>query len=300
MKFNKPAKTFDEQVEILENRGIIIQDKESAVHYLSHLNYYRFGAYWLPFEADHKSHHFKAGVTFEDILNLYIFDRELRLLLLDGIERIEVSLRTQWAYQMAHKHGSHAYLNPDLSNNPSWHQHNIKSLQKELSRSDEVFVHHYKSKYKDPLDMPPVWSVCEVMSLGLLSRFYKSIKPEQTKTIIAKTYYLPSAIVISFIEHLAHVRNICAHHNRLWNRRMTKTMQIPHSSKLKELTHNFNKETHAQRKIYNTLVMIVYLMDIISPNNHWMSKLKNLISTHTVDTRMMGFPDNWQQLSIWK
>jgi len=300
MKFNKPATTFEEQVDLLESRGVIIHDKDTATHYLSHINYYRFGAYWLPFESDHQSHQFKAGITFEDILNLYVFDRELRLLLLDGIERIEVSLRTQWAYHMAHQHGVHAHLDPDLSKNPRWHTSNLKSLQKELSRSDEVFIHHYNNKYKEPAEMPPIWSACEVMSLGLLSRWYKSIKPEQTKTLIAKQYHLPSVIVVSFIEHLAHVRNICAHHNRLWNRRMTKTMQIPNSKRLKPLTQNFNQDPKEQRKIYNTLVMIIYLMGIISPNNHWKKKLTTLISQHNIDTKMMGFPDNWKLLSIWK
>ena len=300
MKFNKPATTFEEQIDLLESRGVIIPDKKAATHYLSHINYYRLGAYWLPFESDHHSHQFQAGVTFDHILNLYVFDRELRLLVLDAIERIEVSFRTQWAYHMAHQHGVHAHLDPNLSKNPRWHSSNLKSLEKELSRSDEVFVQHYKKKYHEPADIPPIWSVCEVMSLGLLSRWYKSIKPEQTKTKIARTFHLPSGIMTSFIEHLAHVRNICAHHNRLWNRRVTKTMQIPRSSKLKELTASFNKDREAERKIYNTLVMIHYLMSIISPQNHWSDKLKTLLSEHNIDTKMMGFPDNWQQQTIWK
>src|SRR5690554_5245430 len=93
MDFTKPASTWDEQIELLRSRGLEIPDLEQARHYLSHINYYRLTGYWLPFEADHSIHRFKARASFDDVLNLYIFDREFRLLLLDAIERIEVSLR---------------------------------------------------------------------------------------------------------------------------------------------------------------------------------------------------------------
>lgn len=113
--FTKPATTYAEQVARLQQRGMLIADPAKAAFYLQHLNYYRLAAYWLPFEADHGSHTFLPGSHFDDVLNLYIFDRELRLLVLDAIERIEVSVRSQWAYQMAHIHGAHAHLDPTLA-----------------------------------------------------------------------------------------------------------------------------------------------------------------------------------------
>lgn len=95
MKFTKPPLTIEQQVEQLAARGLAIPDKARAAHYLAHLNYYRLRAYWLPFEQDAKQHRFKEGASFEHALDLYVFDRKLRLLMLDAIERIEVSLRTQ-------------------------------------------------------------------------------------------------------------------------------------------------------------------------------------------------------------
>src|SRR4051812_9935307 len=95
--FAKPPLKFNQQVQLLESRGMIIADSAKAEFYLRHLNYYRLGAYWLPFEADHASHQFAPPTSFEGVLNLYFFDREFRLLVLDAIERIEVSVRTQWA-----------------------------------------------------------------------------------------------------------------------------------------------------------------------------------------------------------
>ncbi|MEP0072405.1 MAG: Abi family protein [Marinomonas sp.] len=104
VSFNKPPKTFLEQVKILKSHDLIIQDADKAKFYLSQLNYYRLAAYCIPFETDHDTHQIMEGTTFNDVLNLYTFDRELRLLLMDAIERIEVSLRTQMSYQLSHRH----------------------------------------------------------------------------------------------------------------------------------------------------------------------------------------------------
>jgi hypothetical protein len=102
--FTKPATTQEEQVALLQKRGMIIDDVQAACFHLQHINYYRLGAYWLPFEVNHATHDFKAGTNFTTVLTLYNFDRELRLLVIDALERIEVSMRTQWTYYMAHNH----------------------------------------------------------------------------------------------------------------------------------------------------------------------------------------------------
>src|SRR5690606_747860 len=166
--FTKPSTTYDQQIAILRQRGMQVDDEEVASFYLQHLNYYRLSAYWLPFEASHNPHQFHSGTRFEDALNLYVFDRSLRLLVLDAIERIEVSVRSQWAYHLAYQHGPHAHLDISLAaNHARWHSDSLK-LTKEVQRSDEVFIRHLKAAYSESL--PPVWAVCEVMSLGLLSR----------------------------------------------------------------------------------------------------------------------------------
>ena len=121
-----------------------IPDRDYAHHYLTHLNYYQLGAYWLPFEADHSTHAFRPDTHFDDVINLYVFDRELRLLVMDAIERLEVSIRTQWAYQLAHCYGPHAYLESTIFKNNNIHQRCMTKLKEELGRSKEVFVSHYQ------------------------------------------------------------------------------------------------------------------------------------------------------------
>lgn len=130
MHFTKPPKTFAEQVELLVSRGMEIEDPERAERYLSHLNYYRLAAYWLPCEQDHSTHSFKSGTSFNTVLAHYIFDRELRLLVMDAIERLEVSLRTRWAYHLSHSYGPHAHLNGNIFKRGRWsHQVNVQNLK---------------------------------------------------------------------------------------------------------------------------------------------------------------------------
>lgn len=295
MQYNKPFQSIQQQLALLAQRGLGIDN--GADHYLKHLNYYRLSGYWLPFYENVKTHQFKNGTQFSDILNLYMFDRELRLLLLDAIERIEVSIKAQWAYFFSESYGAHSYLDCKFSNNIQWHAKNIILLEKELTRSDELFIKHYQETYTSPT-MPPIWVVCEIMSFGLLSRWLKSMKPTVPRNKIAKSYSIDYSVLVSFIEHLTYLRNVCAHHGRIWNRKMTKTMQIPRT-KPQNLISSFNLEESSSRKIYNSLVMVIYLLNIISPENHFKFRLIKLINHHAINPVAMGFPISWEERPIW-
>lgn len=290
--FTKPATTYEQQVEQLQQRGMTIDDVDTARFYLQHLNYYRLCAYWLPFEADHANHQFKPGTHFNDVLNLYIFDRELRLLVLDAIERIEVSMRGQWAYQLAHHHGPHAHLIAHLFDRKFW-QSNLDKLTEETYRSDEAFIKHHLSEYAESL--PPVWAVCEVMSLGLLSRWYNSLKPAPTRRAIAGVYGVDEKVLQSWMHHLSLVRNICAHHSRLWNREFTITPNLP-KTKPAYLSVEF---IPGSRKIYNTLVILLHGMDTVAGQHHWRPRMKELLAKHRISAGEMDFPLDWQQRAIW-
>lgn len=272
---------------------MIVDDASSTEFYLQHINYYRLSAYWLPFEADHSTHQFKAGTHFTEVLNHYIFDRELRLLVLDAIERIEVSVRSQWAYQLAHRHGPHAHLEPSLAFNLSHWQRNFETLSKEVRRSEETFIRHLVSTYDEQL--PPVWAVCEVMSIGLLSRWYNSLKPMPTRRAIASVYGVDEKILQSWLHHLSLVRNFCAHHSRLWNRDFSIIPEVP-KSKPMNLAGEFKL---GSRKIYNSFLILLHFMDVVAPHHRWRVRLKALISQHGIAVGMMGFPEDWEQRKPW-
>jgi len=140
--YTKPFLTIAQQIEQLKSRGMLFADESKATYYLENLNYYRLSAYWLPFEKEHSSHTFKQGTQFEKVLEFYIFDRELRLLMLDAIERIEVSVRTRFAYEMSQKYGSCPHLDRTLFNPPHKYTQTLSKLQSEINRSKEPFIKH--------------------------------------------------------------------------------------------------------------------------------------------------------------
>lgn len=290
--FRKPATTYAEQVELLISRGMIIDDRAEAMFYLQHLNYYRLGAYWLPFEAHHSPHRFRPDTRFAEVLASYMFDRELRLLVMDALERTEVSVRSQWAYQLARNHGPHAHLDPELARNRSKWEENLLVLEDEVKRSKEPFIRHLTRNYEEIL--PPIWAVCEVLTLGQLSRWYGVLGPMSTRRAIANVYALDETVVGSWLHHLTHVRNICAHHNRLWNREFTITPMAP-KTKPSDLARQFNGNS---RRVYNTLVVLLYFMDRIAPRHNWRVRLKDLLGGAN-DLGAMGFPNYWQDMPIW-
>lgn len=297
VKFNKPPLTYQEQLKHLEQRGLVVTDRQQAEHYLTHLNYYRLAAYLLPFEEDHTTHKLAPGVSFEQVLNLYIFDRELRLLILDATERVEVSVRTQLAYNLAHQHGAHAYLKASLFKVKWNHAENVSKLKREAGQSREAFIRHFMNKYNEPL--PPIWAVVEIMTFGQLSKWYANLSSGTDRNLVAHTYNMDEINLVSFLHHLSTVRNVCAHHSRLWNREFTFTFKLPRR-RPNTLVTEMNTQAHGSKRLYNTLVMLVYFMNIICPGHHWKKRLIELIENHQIDTNPMGFPADWWSKPIWK
>jgi abortive infection bacteriophage resistance protein len=295
--FAKPATTYHRQVAPLQARGMTFADPAGAEFFLEQINYYRPAAYWLPFEANHSTHQFQAGATFEQVLAAYLADRRLRLLFLDAIERIEVSVRAHWAYQMAHLHGPHAHLEMNLARDQKAWLGNLSTLSREVDRSKEVFIQHMKGTYKEML--PPVWAVCEVMSLGLLSHWYDNLRPTATRTAIASAFQVDHETLASWLQHLSFIRNLCAHHGRLWNRALTVTPRVP-LSKPARLQGQFVIGNLDARKLHNTLLLTLHLIDVVAPNCGWSMDLRNLLTHGDLDPSKMGFPASWQARAIWQ
>jgi len=298
--FDKPALNTAEQVSLLLRRGMQVRQPLRAARHLHHINYYRLRAYWLPFE-DHSrqggDHRFVAGTDFDDVLAIYNFDRELRLLVLDAVERIEISLRTRLANELTLRYGPFAHEHgPCFARQEVW-QVSLDELRREYRRSRETFAEHYRVHYPQ-LETPPLWVACELMSLGHLSRWIQNLASPKDRQAIANAYGLDEKVLVSFAHHLTVVRNHCAHHGRVWNRKFSMTMLIP-SKKPAGLAAAFNPKE--PRRIYNTLSMLAYLMRQMKPGTQWPARLKALLlACPFINTRQMGFPDHWQTLSVWQ
>ncbi len=303
-QYTKPPLSVSDQAQLLLNRGLICQDRLQLENYLTTIGYYRLSAYWLPFEQPSsngtRNHQFQPNTDFTKILELYFFDRRLRLLVIEAIERIEVALRSRWSGELALETGnSHAYIDANAFKCPSHHIRNLAKIDHALEHSRETFVLHYKSKYTTP-HLPPIWAIVETMTLGSLSMWYENTKSTGVKSKIANMFKLPGHDIAAGVLHaLTPVRNVCAHHSRLWNRRFT--MLLP---RIRRLDANLvaSASPHQQdRYLYNYLVVIVYLMDAISPNSSWRQRLiTELLSVTPLNRAAMGFPADWQSRPIWQ
>lgn len=298
--YGKPALTTDQQVDLLIRRGMQIADRAQAHQHLTHISYYRLRAYWLPFEqtaAQDDDHAFATGADFTTVLAIYDFDRELRLLLIDAIERVEISLRTRLANVLSLRYGPFAHEDPTHFAKQYLWQQSSDELAKEYARSRETFAEHYRSQYQH-LNSPPLWVACELMTLGHLSRWLQNLRIPKDRQAIADAYGLDEKVLVSFAHHLTIVRNHCAHHGRLWNRKLSLKMQLP-GKKPAGLSAQFNPSQ--DRRLYNTLTMLAYLMSIISPASTWRQRLKALVhTTPQIDVKDMGFPEGWEKMEIWQ
>lgn len=297
MIYSKPALSLTEQLEKLKARGLIIDDESKAVHYLSNISYYRLRAYTYPFQDnDDPDHPFVQPISFEEIINLYVFDRRLRLLVFNAIEKIEIALRTKIIYDYSLHYGSHWFLNKDLFHNSVFFQANTKNLKKEIARSTEVFIAHYRNTYSTP-EIPPAWMSLEVISMGLLGKILSNLKRGDAKDNLAVSFGLVKAEhLTSWVHALVNLRNICAHHGRLWNRRLSITPLIPYNT-----LYPFMKNIEIyENKLFAQLCCINYLLRVISPGSNFVADLKSLLQfCPLADGQDMGFTDNWQEEEIW-
>lgn len=298
MKYTKPPLPIARQIQILKDRGLIINDEERAYRYLSFISFYRLRAYTYPYQNNTKPDHpFYPDISFDQILQTYLFDRKLRLLVFDAIERIEIALRTQIIYQYAISHGSHWYENRNLYRKKYYFDRDLNLIDKELKRSNEVFIKHYKNTYSEPA-RPPVWMTFETISMGLLSKIYENLQLSPEKKKIARMFGLGHPKVLeSWMHSLSVIRNICAHHGRLWNREIPASMKFPKNPNGVWLKNN----DFSKGKMYMALSSILFFLNTIIPNNHFKDKLNNLINTYPdIPLAKMGFPENWENEQLWK
>jgi abortive infection bacteriophage resistance protein len=294
MHFTKTAKTFSDQITLLEGRGLKIGNKTTAIRHLSNISYYRLSAYLLSFQKfNDPNHTYMPWASFDRVITLYVYDRELRSILLDAIERIEVAFRCRLVYEYCHLHGNNWYENSGLFLRN--HQQFMILVNKELKNTKELFIKHYFNKYTHPQN-PPAWMAMEVLSFGQISTMYKNLKNDPAKKAVAHHFGVSPTILQSWMEHLAYVRNLCAHHSRVWNRTMTVTATFPSVT-----TDRWIASAPAKHdKPYLTLCIRAYLTQRVTNNSPFFGKLRTLIYRFPeVDQFAAGFPLNWQSHPFW-
>lgn len=304
MLYDKPATTIAEQANLLVERGMACENADLVERWLRTVGYYRLSAYWLAFEkrptaGKTRSKAFVEGTTFESVTKLYMFDRRLRLMVLEGIERIEISLRSRWTNRLALAHGPHAHMTE--ANFRPWDEYRrlFYGLTEDVARSRETFIAHYRLRYDSP-PFPPLWAVSETMSFGQLSKWVQATADGSIRSALASDLGLPtSEALIGTLQSLAFVRNVAAHQGRLWDRRIVK--RLPRIKRIETyFVYQHGNPTVVADTIYNSLAMIAHLLRHQADDTTYPARMKELVATTTGwQQRAMGFPKNWSERPIW-
>lgn len=295
----KDPKNIQEQIDFLESRQMSFRDIFKASHLLSNISYYRLKGYWYEMQADVKNHIFHKNVYFEDALDLYNFDRHFRLLVFNAIERIEIALRTKLIYQMSISYGAKWYLDETHFHSKNHFDGFLEKIENDIEQSSEEFiVKHYENH---PADNPESWKALEVISLNTLSKLYSNLKPQlPEKSRIANEFGLNShKDLSSWLRTITFIRNLIAHHSRLWNRVMVNKYSWPNNSRYPLLSYFPNEER--RKKIFPIFSAIIYLNEIISPGNSLKEEFLALVNQFPkTPLYKMGFPPKWKLEPIFK
>lgn len=290
---DKPL-SFQQQIALLKSNGLSFADESKALHTLQQISYFRLKSYLMPLMSDKVLHIFKSGVTFEQAYTLYKFDSRLRKLIAGELEKIEISIRTQMAYTLSDE--VDIYWFADAANFVSATKHAglITSLQSELDRTDDDQILLFKRRYDDAF--PPAWMTMEVTSFGTLSMLYKLLKPSLTKRKIANYYGVSDSVFESWLHSIVYVRNICAHHSRLWNKTLRIRPLFP-----RKVNGTFISMPVRSDRLYYVLCIIQYLLLKVNPNTTFQARLKALFAEFPdADISAMGFPKEWESEALWQ
>lgn len=270
---------------------------EQATETLDNISHFRLAGYWRHLEIDNRTRKFRTGSCFADIADLYYFDKQLRALLFTAIQTIEVSVRTKIIKHFAHEFGAFWLMAERYATNKTRFVANLAVIRKEMSRSHDDFIAEHFSKYDEP-DLPPVWKTLEVVSMGTLSKLYSNFSDATAKHAVAREFGLNHhKFLRSWLECLAVLRNCCAHHSRLSNRVFPVKPKMPERMRNTWITNfSFREQT-----LYPQLCYVIYWLNSIFPANTFVFDLKQLLTEHpSVRTCMLGFPNNWDEESLWK
>lgn len=298
MKYTKEPKTSEEHYSLLvDERGLSISDQERAIKYLKTVGYFRLTGYMFHLQSADGNHRFLEGANFDDIIGLYQFDKKLRGIISEYLERIEICLRAKLTDKYSISHGFFWYSNSGLYDDETIFNKINEEIKESFNDPKEQFLRKFKLRYTEE-SIPPSNMALETLSLGKLARLYKALKNQDGKFEIAGEFNLPSNILTSWIIYLANVRNICAHHARLWNRKVNVDRPIfPNREKYKFKGENAED---SNTTLYGIISIINRLLSSFNPHNSFVKKIEDLINECGVDCTLMGFPTNWKEAANWK
>ena len=313
----KPWQSFANQLRVLQQRGLVVDDETGALNYLARIGYYGLSGYWYPLRvidkaASASAHRpvrldaFVAGSRFEDVVRLYVFDKKLRLLALDALERIEMAVRVDVAHLLgqrdpcAHEnpaclHGN--FTKRSITRGPdrgkTAHQvwlAKYRNLQDRARR--EPFVVHHQQAYGGRI---PIWAAIEVWDFGLLSKLFAGMQFADQLVIAKKYGAVDGRAFANWLRSLNFMRNVAAHHSRLWNINMLEPSPVPHGWPALNNTRPF---------LYFSLMQ--QFLRVICPNSTWGQRFVSLLQSdfpnldaQGVTLADLGVFNGWGEWTLW-
>jgi abortive infection bacteriophage resistance protein len=294
--YSKPWLSISDQVALLQSRGLVVSDRAFAEQFLTHLNYYRFSGYCLAFETSR--HNFAGGTTFESVVDAYYFDLTLRDLVTEALEVVEVDLRAAIAYHFGKRHGPFGHTVAANFFGQFHHSGWLTRLREESDRSSELFVEHFRNSYAEFPDLP-VWIVMEVMSFGGLSQMVKGMLKADQKAI-ATRYGLQPRVLQKATHHLTYVRNLCAHHSRLWDRVWAIKPELPVGAGWSP------PQLPGNGRLFCTLLLLRKMLKRIPAatafSDEWRSRVEARMTSLPATFKplnRLGLTPNWNTHPVW-
>jgi abortive infection bacteriophage resistance protein len=328
VEYTKPWLSLEQQVERLASRGVDVGDRDHAAAVLKAVGYYRLTGYLYPFResetyVDDEDRErtrvlggYRTGTTLRHAEEVIDFDRRLRMLVMDGVERIEVAVRMQLGYVLgrssafAHEDPAcftKAFTEPGTAPDsgkpvPSSHARWLERASERRAKSDEQFVAHFREKYDDRM---PVWALTELLELGQLSVLYRGLRQQEAEEIAVAFGAPTKKIMVSWLASLNYVRNVAAHHARLFNRKLQHAPARPQTGQVSVLDHLRDEQTaKGVFGTYNALAVIAHLLPSIEAGKDWHRRLAGLLrefpASHSLSLASIGVPENWESLELWR
>jgi len=326
-EYTKPWLSLDEQVDRLANQGVDVGARQQAVALLSAVGYYRLTGYLYPFRRSEQVEGsdgaaetkilgtYVPGTSLAHIARVIDFDRDLRTLVLEGVERVEVAVRMRVGYvlgrrsRFAHEDAATflpMFTTPQLDETSGWRTRPSKQgewlgrVAQRRDGSDEAFVAHFRAKYDNRM---PIWALTEILELGHLSRLYAGLLDDDALEIAAAFGVPTKKLMASWLASLNYVRNVAAHHARLFNRKLQYAPKRPRSGTVPLLEHLRAADPPKEFGVYNALATIAYLLRSIDPGCDWSARLRALIDGFPSEPRLtvasLGVPHDWHSLKLW-
>jgi abortive infection bacteriophage resistance protein len=315
--YTKPHLSFADQVSLLRSRGLIIDDEAQAEHLLSVIGYYRLSGYWYSYrrlDGALRTDQFVEGTTFGQVVRLYDVDRRLKLHLLDAVERIEIAVRVMIGFTLGRR-GAYAHLDGEqldgrftqssIGGRPSTYDRWLRKVLAAQSRSSEDFVVHFQQKYDGRL---PVWVMTEILDFGSMSYLFQGLKASNRNEIAARLGVVDrrgggnGGALANWLRVLNYVRNVCAHHSRLWNRNLADQLAPSHLGSIPDLRHLTDREV-SHFRIYSTLCIVAFLLARVGQRPQWAAQVGRLIDDKIPacgrGVHELGFPSGWTAERPW-